>query len=430
MKQKTLDWKSHLIDRFKILVNQKNYLKSFRQITIFSGGSFIAQIVMMVYAVIVARALGPSQLGIYNGLYAILGVTITFVNFGMDLWMLNEAQHYDSVRSISGEVLSIKLILGTIWAISSIFLLSIIRREIFSPLMISLAIIDILCDILFNTISTSWSILRKIRQINTMLLFSRIGKFSLLIALILTDSISPISIIESRFIISLIVLIISLIVTKPIINFKDLSYMKIILKRAVPFGFSDILAMIYGNIDVAILSFFSIKNTGLYSPASGIIHALFIIPNSIYVYLLPKYSKEITKGNKKYTQNSFLQILAIFTFVGITLNLLLLFGGELGVTLLLGPEYASTGYLLKILSPIMLFKSISFGLALIIIISGNQKKRLLPQLIVSLFNIAFNILLIPYFGLVSVAWIYTISELLLMIGYSIIVIRDKKNEKK
>jgi O-antigen/teichoic acid export membrane protein len=116
--------------------------------------------------------------------------------------------------------------------------------------------------------------------------------------------------------------------------------------------------------------------------------------------------------------------------VGITLNLLLLFGGELGVTLLLGPEYASTGYLLKILSPIMLFKSISFGLALIIIISGNQKKRLLPQLIVSLFNIAFNILLIPYFGLVSVAWIYTISELLLMIGYSIIVIRDKKNEKK
>jgi O-antigen/teichoic acid export membrane protein len=206
--------------------------------------------------------------------------------------------------------------------------------------------------------------------------------------------------------------------------------MKIILKRAVPFGFSDILAMIYGNIDVAILSFVSIKNTGLYSPASGIIHALFIIPNSIYVYLLPKYSKEITKGNKKYTQNSFLQILAIFTFVGITLNLLLLFGGELGVTLLLGPEYASTGYLLKILSPIMLFKSISFGLALIIIISGNQKKRLLPQLIVSLFNIAFNILLIPYFGLVSVAWIYTISELLLMIGYSIIVIRDKKNEKK
>lgn len=416
--------KSNLIERIKILVNQRSYLKSFRQITIFSGGSFIAQIVMMIYAVIVARALGPSQLGIYNGLYAILGVTITFVNFGLDLWMLNEAHHYDSVRLISGEVFSIKLVLGAIWAISSIFLLSVIRREIFSPLMVSLAVIDALCDILFNTISTSWSIVRKIRRINIMLFISRIGKFFLLIGLILFDSISPISIIGSRFIISLIVLIISLIQTKPIINFGKLSFVKNILKRAVPFGFSDILAMIYGNIDVAILSFYSITNTGLYSPASGIIHALFIIPNSIYIYLLPKYSKQIIDGNKNSTQNILHQVLAIFTIVGLTISLILFFGGEIVVTLLLGSEYTSTGNLLKILSPIMLLKSISFGLALIIIITGNQKKRLLPQLLVSIINIIFNILLIPYFGLVSVAWIYTISELFLMIGYYILVIRN------
>ena len=89
----------------------------------------------------------------------------------------------------------------------------------------------------------------------------------------------------------------------------------------------------------------------------------------------------------------------------------------------------ATGSILRILSPIMLFKSIAFGFALIIVITGNQRKRLLPQFVVSVFNISFNLLLIPYFGLIAVAWIYSISEMLLMLGYSLIAIKVIKNEK-
>lgn len=59
-----------------------------KSLVIFSGGNFLAQIIMMVYAILIARFLGPSKLGIYSGIYAILGITITLVNFGLDIWML------------------------------------------------------------------------------------------------------------------------------------------------------------------------------------------------------------------------------------------------------------------------------------------------------------------------------------------------------
>ena len=202
-----------------------------------------------------------------------------------------------------------------------------------------------------------------------------------------------------------------------------------IIKESAAFGFSEILAMIYANIDVAILTFFSISETGLYSPASGIIHALFIIPNSFYIYLLPKYSKQVSYNEESNFRNLTRNILLIFSLIGLIISLGLLIGGKLVINCILGEKYLVTGDLIRVLSPIMLFKSIAFGLALLIVISGNQKKRLLPQFIVSIFNITLNVLLLPYFGLFSVAWVYTSSELILMLGYLLIIVMVIKNGK-
>jgi O-antigen/teichoic acid export membrane protein len=415
--------------KFKAFLINKDFANSFRQITLFSGGSFMAQLIMMVYAILVARALGPNQLGIYSGLYAILGVSITFVNFGLDLWMLNEAHNYKSIRLLTGKIISIKLILGLIWGFLCLLILPLTRPQVFTPLIVLLAIGDVISNIIFNSITTSWNIQREITRINTMLLSSRIGKIFLLIGLISIDNISPMTIIGSRFVVSFLVLLISIIMMKPILNNGNIKTLLKIICRSAAFGFSEILAMIYANIDVAILSFFSISDTGIYSPASGIIHALFIIPNTIHVYLLPKYSKLLARDQNYSILDLLKRIIVIFTLIGLSLSVGLFVGGQYVVTIILGVEYFATGELLSIMSPIMLFKSLSFGLALIIIITGNQRKRLLPQLIVSVFNIVFNILLISQFGFISVAWIYTISELILMIGYFIIVYRTYNHKK-
>jgi O-antigen/teichoic acid export membrane protein len=419
-----------MISKIRNSLYQDGGIRSIRHVSYFSGGGVLAQLIMMAYAIIVARALGPESLGIYSGLYAILGITITLVNFGLDQWTLKEAHNYESVKLISGKILGIKLALGACWGFLCLVLLPITRPTVFDVLLVLLAVTDVLSDVLFNTIVTAWTIQRDIKHINMMLLSSRGGKLVLLILLIFLDIVSPTSIVASRLIISLFVLLMSLLILKPIITIKNSSELLSIIKSSTEFGLSEILAMIYANIDVAILTYFSISDTGLYSPASGIIHALFIIPNSLFIYLLPHYAKKFQQGAIFSVRAFSKNILMLFFLIGLILSAGIFISGEFMVTFLLDSRYLPTINVIRILSPIMLFKSLAFGLALIIVITGNQRKRLLPQLVVSIFNIVLNIMLIPYFGLMGVAWIYTISEFILMAGYLIIAIRVINNEEK
>jgi len=420
----------NLIKKLRIAVKQEGLLTSLRQISLFSGGGMTAQLIMMVYALIVARSLGPEQLGVYNGMYAILGVSITLVNFGLDQWMLNEAHKYHSVQIVSGKIIIIKLILGLVWGLLCMIVLPLTRPNYFTVGLILFGVGDVISDVIFNSIVSSWSITRNIRDINLMLLLSRIGKFFLLVVLIFINYVYPMTIVGSRFFISFLVLVSSLLMFKPILSGQKIKDLARILKKSTDFGLSEVFAMIYANIDVAILSFYSITDTGMYSPASGIIHALFIIPNSIFIFLLPKYSKKINGQDKILFGSLSIKILSIFIISGFILFLSLYISGEFLVSFLLGANFIGTGQVLIILSPIMLFKSISFGLALLIIITGNQRKRLVTQLAVSIFNILFNLILIPLFGLTAVAWVYTISEFLLMLGYLVTVIQIRKNEQE
>lgn len=423
---------SDFIIRAKTTINNEEIRSKVRQVTFFSGGNFLAQIIMMIYAILVARGLGPSQLGIYSGLYAILGVTITFVNFGLDLWMLKEAHSYPSIQVLTGKIIQIKLIFGSLWGFLCFMILPNVRSDIFSQGLVLLAVGDVISDVIFNTNITVWNIQRKVRNINILLLISRFGKLILLIILIYSNHISPITIVSSRFLVSLIVVFVSLVMIKPVIKVKFLKDILNIVRSSAVYGYSEILAMIYANIDVAILSFFSIAETGLYSPASGIIHALFVIPNSLFLFMLPRYSKTISVENSvnRVKPRIFTKkILCLFLLIGLFLGMGLVLSSKFLVISLLDYRYLYTGQLLMVLSPILFFKSITFGFALIIVVEGFQQKRLIPQLVVSVINVIANLILIPILGVMGVALIYVFSEFILFVLYGLIVISLYKNKR-
>jgi len=409
-------------------LNHKQFIKILRQISFYSGGNFVAQLIMMIYAILVARALTPFQLGIYSGLYANLGISISLVNFGLDIWMLNETQFHNSLRELAGKVISIKLLFGLIWFILCLLLLPITQPNIFSHILVLIALADIFSESLTKTILIAWNIQRKIKLINTIQLISRFGKIVVLILLIYIDNISHVSIISSRFVISFSSLLASVIILKPIIKGGNFFPVIRIIKNSLYFGISEILAIIYGNIDITILTYYSISETGYYSPAIGIIHALFIIPNSIYTFLLPKVATSKSLHSRTGLRNLTLKVFLLFSLIGTALGISLLISGEYFVTFILGQSYLLTGELLTLLSPILLLKSISFGLALIIIVTGGQRKRLLPQLIVAFLKIILCVLLIPIYGVISVTWVYIVSETTLLIGYGYIVLKTLHNK--
>ncbi len=408
-----------------IKTNKNKITHSLKELSMFSGANFLAQIIMMVYAVIIARGIGPQQLGIYSGIYAIAGITVTIINWGLDTWILKEAFRNSSIRLLTGDVLSIKAFLGFFWGIILVVTLPIIRPNYFSTVLVLVVVLDVFFDVTFNTFIASWNIQKKIKQITIMLLVSRLGKFGLLIILLLFNQLSLITISLSRLAISFIVAGICFLYIRPFLFRGVRSKFISIIKRSSEFSYSEILAVIYANVDVAILTFLSISiNVGLYAPASGIIHALFVIPNSLYSLYIPIYSKKFSNIKTFNTKREIIKIISLFLSIGLILFLFVSIFGELIIINILGNSYLETGNFIVILSPILLIKSIEYGLAIIIVAMGFQRKRLIPQFIVASMNIIGNIILIPVWGVVAVAWVYVISEFFLMVGYGLIVLKN------
>ena len=190
-----------------------------------------------------------------------------------------------------------------------------------------------------------------------------------------------------------------------------------VLKMAIPYGLSDFLVLIYMQADVTLLTIMrGSEAAGLYSPASGLINALFIIPSSIYQLTIPILAREF-KTNSYLSRRSIQRLSVGFLVLGIILALGVgLFGGLI-IRFLLGPKFYITSSLLTILSPLLFIKSLGFAWAAILVTVGWQKRRLIPQAISAISNVILNILTIPLFGLTGVAMVYLISEIILSAGY-------------
>lgn len=415
-----------LTERLKELNQNPGNRKTLLNFSVFSSSNIISQFLMMIYAIVVARALGIQQLGIYSSLYALLGVSITLVNFGQDTWMLHAHPKYSSIEALAGHVIATKLIIGTLWMSVGLLILPTLNSGVFTFQLVAIASIDMLADSVFATILAAWNIQTNVKDITRSLLVSRAAKLILCTSIMLLGLASPISVAFSRMFVSLLVLIYAIISLKPKLHQESLvdwAYQtRLQLKTSSAFGYSEILATIYANADLAILSFFSITQAGLYSPASGIIHALFVIPNSFQSFILPRNVNLVNqKSPIEDLKSNLKRLLVIFFILGLMISAATIIFASFFLVPVLGRNFEQTSVLLKILSPIMLFKSISFGLAIFIISNGLQRKRLIPQLIGSILNITLNLLLIPRLGVQFVAWNYVACEALLTIGYGIIV---------
>ncbi len=402
--------------------------KGLKQLLAYSSGNFGAQLVMMLYAVLVARFLEPENLGVYSGVYAILGVSITLVNLGMDNWFLKEGSRGGDRSLKFFSVVSNKIFLGILWTLLCLLFIPLLKPEAFRIAFILFACIDLLCDSLLNSIIALLTIDKAVRKTNTLILASRSGKLVLLLGLIFLQGKAVVWVALTRMLVALIVCGLGFLELQKQEDFHwrlprlNLS----ILKDARHFALSDILAVIYGNLDLAILSVYSLVQAGYYSPATGIIHALFVIPSSFYYYFLPTVTKGLDLGTWKQKPDS-VKLILLFSVLGVVLSLgTLVFAYTLFLPIL-GADYQLSRPLLGLLSPILIFKSISMGFAVLIVAQALQQKRLLPQFLIALLDIILVFALVPGFGARGVAWAYLASELLLMLAYAVIAIKYADN---
>jgi O-antigen/teichoic acid export membrane protein len=392
-------------------------------LALFGGSTTIAQFIMMVYVLIVARILGPTELGFFNSAYSLVSISAFFLNLGMDTWLLRKAGLFEDVTILSGKVLRIKAAIGIFWSLALVTLAPKIRPDLYTVPMMLICSLDAWSDVCFNTEIQALNVQRRMKTITWLVLLSRGGRMLGLLVLIFFGVTSAVLFALTRALATFIGFVIATILHRPKIRSGSLVSTREVLSESLPFGLSEFLSLIYTNIDVTILAWMAGKTAvGLYSPASGIIHALFVVPNAMFSVMVPSMTKLGANSIERF-RSSLRPLFFSFFVLGVAMWLAVGILGKWVVSWLLGDAYQFSGQILVILSSILFLKCISFACAIVLVAVGWQRKRLMPQFISAVLNIGANILFLPVYGVVAVAWVYVISELILTLGYIWITLR-------
>jgi len=394
-----------------------------QNLALFGGSTTVAQSIMMVYVLILARILGPMELGFFNSAYSLVGISAFFLNLGMDTWLLRKAGLFSDVTILSGKVLRIKAAIGVFWSLALLILAPLIRPDLYTLPMMVICSLDTWSDVCFGTEIQALNVQHRMKTITGLVLFSRGGRLLGLLLLYFFGVNSAVIFALVRAVATFAGFVAATYFHRPKWRTGTLISTRTVLTESLPFGLSEFLSLIYTNIDVTILAWMAgTTAVGLYSPASGIIHALYVIPNAMFTVMVPMMTQLGAKSIDR-LRSSLRALFLSFFALGVAMWLVVGSLGKWLVPFLLGSEYQFSGELLAILSSILFIKCIGFACAIVLVAVGWQHKRLLPQFFGSVINIFANILLIPKYGILAVAWVYVLSELFIMIAYVWVTIR-------
>ncbi len=390
-------------------------------ITLLSGTT-IAQALKMITLLLIARQLGVRQYGLYASSIATLTVSAVIFNLGLDTWLLREGgKKSKEIYILSGIVLSIKLFLGITWFLGVSILFTLFNLATFPPQLVYLSAIIIWLDSILLTLATLFKATLQNHLASTLM----VGNASLLLCATLILVWLRNTNIFFYMLVQVISLVLSvttsLILVKRIGNWKEFkvnkNILRQVLKESIPFALSDFLAWLGTRVDVVMMALLLGEyQVGLYSPAIGILSALFFIPAAIYNVVLPVLSHLFTHDLPKAMRTAKYTII-VLTFTGFSLNVALALTSGL-LTYLLGTPYTLTGTILRIISLILTFKGVSFAMGAILVAVNWQSQRTFIQAISVCCNIILNLIFLRHFGVMGAAISYIITEAILMIGYS------------
>ena len=393
-------------------------------ITALFSGSAIAQAIAALTFILTARQLGPEQYGQYTSSMVFATFCSIVFSLGLNIWLLREGGRLPSgVGNLTGSIIGIKLSIGIVWLFVMFMIASRIESDSIPANLLRLGAVIIWFDSMFMTALTGFrSILRN--SINSLLLVASAFSVLLVTLFLVYSGVYQASIFMiGRAIILFLSLLVSLIVAWNVLKLSlSSATAKIALIQSPPYAVSEFLAWAYRRVDVLIIAFMlNDYAVGLYAPAVGIINALYLVPMAIHFVMVPVLSNLFSTDVRQawITARRFIGVLIL---VGLGLFLLLFFGGKY-LIYLLGPAYASSQEILQILSAILFIHSITFGVAAILVATNQQKQRTIIQAVAVVINVGLNFLIIQRFGITGVAYIYVLTEVVLLLGYVYLVLR-------
>jgi O-antigen/teichoic acid export membrane protein len=204
----------------------------------------------------------------------------------------------------------------------------------------------------------------------------------------------------------------------------DLAFWKTALRRAWPIGISILFSLIYYKADTLVLSWVRPQaEVGVYGAAYRILEILVTLPFMYAGVLLPLLAKawkdQKTQHFHTLVQRSFDAMMIV--------TMPLIFGtlavGPNLIRLVMGDEFIQSGDVLRVLivATGAIFIATVFSHA---VVALNAQKEMLPWYIwTAIVTLIGYIVLIPTYGMWAAAWLTVASELAILIGNILVVIR-------
>lgn len=384
-------------------------------------GVAIARVLAGVALILIARQVGAAQFGQFTASLALTKITSVAFTLGLEGWLLGNGFREGDRRLLAKRSTSALIItagLGLVWLTVYLFFARWLNPDIFPYPVVLLCALSVWFEEILNVVATTF----KTALNNHITFFIITGSQFLLIALILIQAASGqnqlFPFIQFRVLGMAISALAAIWLMGRLISFQAAATDVIgTLKAAPPFALSLTLNLLYERIDVVIVgAWLGKEQAGLYTPATTILIALFLIPGTLYSILSPIYSQLSVQSIaqlKRFFHRTLLGSLGL----GLGLMASLYLTAPHLVLWLYGAEYQGAGILLAILSGVLFFRSLTFPLAAFLVAVRWQTKRLLPQALSASINILLNLMLVRTRGVQGVAWVYVISEAILMVGH-------------
>ncbi len=400
-------------------------------ITVLFSGSAIAQGLNAITLLLTARQLGPENYGQYTSSLIFATFCSIIFSLGLDLWLLYEGGKAPSkIANLVGSAFSIKLTLGMVWLVFMFIVAMFIKSSALPPNLVRISALTVYISSLYGTLLTTFKALLR-NKINSMIeattsLVRMLGT----LWLITVGVLQPAYYILLQAFIFLTSLSIAFFLVYRLIGFTpSIPTMKIAVRQAPPYAASDFLAWLYMRQDILIVALLlGDYAAGIYSPAVGIVNALFLVPATVHVVIVPVLSN-LFATNIHQAWKTALRAVGVLTVVGFGLFLALLFGSRY-LTIILGASFADSQPILVIISIIIFLHSIIYGVAAILVATNQQVNRSVIQAIVVILNAGLNFLIIPRIGINGVAYVYILTEVVLLIGYTWFTFRYQKKNLK
>jgi len=377
----------------------------------------LASLIGYAIRLFLSHNLPKEQFGLFYSVLAFAGMTIIFYDFGLTNGLVRFTSFYKAKKKYDKikESLVIALLARVSFSIITFLIVFFFSNKISNVFLHTNASNILIILMLASIISVIYNIFLAYTQGMGFVYIYSSGEFLrnlitflFIIFLIKFNLIGIVySYLISSIIVSIIFVIISIKKSPYVFSQKikiEIPFLKELFVYSIPIFLSGFGGIIISYTDTLMISYFKgLEQVAYYQVAMPTSRILWMFVGSITPILFPIITEMFSLNKRNLMKNTFNIISRIVMFVSVPTSVLMFSYPTIIIRILFGEKFIAASPVLRILSFVAIFYSLSMIISSFIAAEGNTKKISKIIFLSAVFNFFANLLLIPKIGMIGAA---------------------------